>query len=215
LKGRFVADNGQDAIPQDAMPHDAACPCCGAEQVLPKVLGALPAGRRVFLAAAVGLAATALVTPSMAQGAPRVLRVRRNFTNDTFSGTYWRDGRYDRDALRELDHVFRDLSAAEPTPMDPRLFDVLHAAAEAVGSEDTWEVISGYRTPETNAARRRQSRRVATTSLHMEGMAADCRLPNRLSLELARRAADLQLGGVGLYRRDGFVHLDCGPVRRW
>ena len=61
--------------------------------------------------------------------------------------------RYDRAALRQLDHVFRDLSAEELTPMDPRLFDVLHAAAEAVGSDDTWEVISGYRTPETNAAR--------------------------------------------------------------
>ncbi len=186
--------------------HGALCACCGAEQVLP---------RRGFLAAAVGLAAVVAATPSMAQGAPRALRVRRNFTEDSFSGVYWRDGRYDRDALRQLDHVFRDLSAAETTPMDPRLFDVLHAAAEAVDSSDTWEVISGYRTPETNAARSRQSRRVSTVSLHMSGMAADCRLPNRVSIELARRAADLQLGGVGLYRRDGFVHLDCGPVRRW
>lgn len=186
--------------------HGALCACCGAEQVLP---------RRGFLAAAVGLAAVVAATPSMAQGAPRMLRVRRNFTEDSFSGVYWRDGRYDRDALRQLDHVFRDLSAAETTPMDPRLFDVLHAAAEAVDSSDTWEVISGYRTPETNAARSLQSRRVSTVSLHMSGMAADCRLPNRVSLEVARRTADLQLGGVGLYRRDGFVHLDCGPVRRW
>jgi uncharacterized protein YcbK (DUF882 family) len=99
--------------------------------------------------------------------------------------------------------------------MDPRLFDLLHAAAEAVNSNDTWEVISGYRTPETNAANLRRSQRVSAVSLHMSGMAADCRLPNRVSIELARRAADLQLGGVGLYRRDGFVHLDCGPVRRW
>lgn len=186
--------------------HGALCACCGAEQVLP---------RRGFLASAVGLATVVAATPSMAQGAPRALRVRRNFTEDSFSGVYWRDGRYDRDALRQLDHVFRDLSAAETTPMDPRLFDVLHSAAEAVDSSDTWEVISGYRTPETNAARSRQSRRVSAVSLHMSGMAADCRLPNRVSLELARRAADLQLGGVGLYRRDGFVHLDCGPVRRW
>lgn len=195
--------------------HAAACPCCGAEQVLPRNGGPPPAGRRGFIAAAVGLAAAAVATPSFAQGAPRMLRVRRNFTNDTFSGVYWRDGRYDRDALRQLDHVFRDLSAAETTPMDPRLFDVLHAVAESVDSDDTWEVISGYRTPETNAARSRQSRRVSTVSLHMSGMAADCRLPNRVSIELARRAADLQLGGVGLYRRDGFIHLDCGPVRRW
>ena len=203
---RFMADDGCGATP-----HEATCPCCGAEQVLPRD----GFGRRGLLAAAAGLAGLALASPAIAQGAPRSLRVRRNFTNDAFSGVYWRDGRYDRDALRQLDHVFRDLSAAEPTPMDPRLFDVLHAVASRVDSDEAWEVISGYRTPETNAARSRQSRRVSTVSLHMSGMAADCRLPNRVSLELARRAADLQLGGVGLYRRDGFVHLDCGPVRRW
>jgi uncharacterized protein YcbK (DUF882 family) len=183
--------------------HDAMCPCCGAEPVLP---------RRRFLAAAGAL----IATPAFAQrGAPRSIRVSRNFTNDSFDGVYWREGRYDRDALRRLDHVFRDLSAAEVTPMDPRLFDVLSSLAQAVDTDETWQVVSGYRTPETNAARSRQSRRVSTVSLHMSGMAADCRLPGRNSLELARRAADMQTGGVGLYRRDGFLHLDCGPVRRW
>jgi uncharacterized protein YcbK (DUF882 family) len=186
--------------------HGALCACCGAEQVLP---------RRGFLAAAVGLAATALVPPALAQASTRRLTVRRNFTNDSFSGVYWRDGRYDREALRQLDIVFRDLSAAEVTPMDPRLFDVLAALARTVDSDEGYDVISGYRTPETNAARSRQSRRVSTVSLHMSGMAADCRIPERSTLEVARRAADLQLGGVGLYRRDGFMHIDCGPVRRW
>jgi uncharacterized protein YcbK (DUF882 family) len=172
--------------------------------------------RRGFLAAAAGvLAAPEAVAQAVSGGMPRVLRVRRQVTLDTFSGVYWRDGRYDREALRELDFVFRDLSAAETTPMDPRLFDVMHAVARSVDSDEFYEVISGYRTPETNAARSAQSRRVSTVSLHMSGMAADCRLPGRDGIGLARRAADMQLGGVGLYRRDGFVHLDCGPVRRW
>lgn len=187
--------------------HGGSCPCCGAERVAP---------RRGFLAAAVGGLALAAAPAAFGQGgAPRSLRVRRQVTLDSFSGVYWRDGRYDRDALRQLDYVFRDLSAAETTPMDPRLFDVMWAVANSVDSDDAYEVISGYRTPETNAARSAQSRRVSTVSLHMSGMAADCRLPGRVSLEVARRAADLQLGGVGLYRRDGFIHLDCGPVRRW
>jgi uncharacterized protein YcbK (DUF882 family) len=172
-------------------------------------------GRRGFLAAAVGVAAAVVPPPALAQSGVRVLRVRRQVTLDGFDGIYWRDGRYDRDALRQLDFVFRDLSAEEPTPMDPRLFDVMATVAQLLGSDETYEVISGYRTPETNAARARTSRRVSTVSLHMSGMAADCRLPGRLGLGLARTAADLQLGGVGLYRRDGFVHLDCGPVRRW
>jgi uncharacterized protein YcbK (DUF882 family) len=186
--------------------HGALCPCCGAEQVLP---------RRGFLAAAVGMAVAVVAPPALAQASTRSLRVRRNFTDDIFDGVYWRNGHYDRDALRRLDFVFRDLSAAETTPMDPRLFDVMAAVAQAVDSDEPFEVISGYRTPETNARNAGRSRRVSTVSLHMSGMAADCRLPGRQSLQVARRAADLQLGGVGLYRRDGFLHLDCGPVRRW
>ena len=76
-------------------------------------------------------------------------------------------------------------------------------------------MISGYRAPETNAMRAAENRRVSRVSLHMSGMAADVRLPGRDSRGMARLAAEMQIGGVGLYRRDGFVHLDCGPARRW
>ena len=99
--------------------------------------------------------------------------------------------------------------------MDPRLLDVLSTVSRLMGADEAFQVISGYRAPETNAARARQSRRVSTVSLHMSGMAADVRLPGYDSLGMARLAAEMQVGGVGLYRRDGFVHLDCGPARRW
>lgn len=158
------------------------------------------------------------VTSAAAQaqmGGTRVVRIRRVQTGESFSGVYFRDGRYDRDALRRLDIVFRDPSRDETTPMDPRLFDVLNTVATRLDSDEHFEVISGYRAPETNAARARQSRRVSRVSLHMSGMAADVRLPNRQAMAIARLAADMQIGGVGLYRRDGFVHLDCGPARRW
>ena len=152
---------------------------------------------------------------AVAGGAPRSLRIHRVQTGASFAGVYWRDGRYDRDALRQLDVVFGDPSLNETTPMDPRLFDVLYAVAKALDADESYEVISGYRAPETNAARARQSRRVSRVSLHMSGMAADVRLPGQQSMGIARKAADMQVGGVGLYRRDGFVHLDCGPARRW
>jgi uncharacterized protein YcbK (DUF882 family) len=136
-------------------------------------------------------------------------------TGETFDGVYWSDGRYDRDALRRLDWVFRDPSMEEATPMDPRLFDVLHSVARRLDTAEAFQVVSGYRAPETNEARARASRRVSRVSLHMSGMAADVRLPGRDSMAMARLAAEMQVGGVGLYRRDGFVHLDCGPARRW
>jgi uncharacterized protein YcbK (DUF882 family) len=187
------------------------CPCCeaGADH-----------GRRGLLRGALGLAATAvLAAPAMAQlasgGGPRRLLIQRMQTNETFDGIYWQDGRYEREALSQLNWVFRDPSRDEATPMDPRLFDVLHTMAQRLDATEGFQVISGYRAPETNAARAQQSRRVSRSSLHMSGMAADVRLPDRDSFALARLAAEMQVGGVGLYRRDGFVHLDCGPARRW
>lgn len=193
-------------------PHAPLCPCCE-EPDSP--------GRRGFLTLAAGGAASLLAAPAAAQSqagmppGPRRLKVRRNFTDDRFDGVYWADGGYDRDALRRLDWVMRDLSASEVTPMDPRLFDVLFQVANRLGTLDReFQIQSGYRTPETNAVRTRQSRRVAPTSLHMSGMACDCRLEGHDPLGMARSAAQMQLGGVGYYRQ-GFVHLDCGPVRRW
>jgi uncharacterized protein YcbK (DUF882 family) len=196
-----------------------ACPCCGDGP-------AWRPGRRGAIRAAVGLAAGALpaaaalpASPAAAQsaagGAVRGLSILRLQTGERFDGAYWRDGRYDRGALARLDWLFRDASLGEATPMDPRLFDVLHAIARRLDASEPFQVISGYRAPETNAVRAAESRRVSRVSLHMSGMAADVRLPDRDSLGVARLAAEMQVGGVGLYRRDGFVHLDCGPARRW
>jgi uncharacterized protein YcbK (DUF882 family) len=168
--------------------------------------------------ALLGLGAALLAAPALAQtvaGGTRRISLRRMQTDEAFEGIYWRDGHYDRTALQRLDWVMRDPRQQEATPMDPRLFDVMVSVQTRLESTGTWEVISGYRAPETNAASARRSSRVARASLHMSGMAADCRLPGRDSVGIARMAADMQAGGVGLYRRDGFVHLDCGPARRW
>jgi uncharacterized protein YcbK (DUF882 family) len=194
-----------------------SCPCCAP--------GA--AGRREVIRAGIGLAlgglscGAAAVAPgaALAQAtgaAARRLHIQRVQTGEAFEGVYWREGRYDREALRQLDWVFRDPTAEEATPMDPRLFDLLHSVAQRLdATTEPFQVISGYRAPETNAAYAQRSRRVSSASLHMSGMAADVRLPGRESFGLARLAAAMQMGGVGLYRRDGFVHLDCGPARRW
>lgn len=189
-----------------------ACPAC--EGLVSHPCPGL--SRRSLIAGAAALAGSGLAAPALAQaGGVRTLGVRRVQTGESFQGVYWQDGRYVREALRRLDEIMRDPGMEEATPMDPRLFDVMFLVRQRLGSEESWDVISGYRAPETNAARAQQSRRVSRVSLHMSGMAADCRLPGRDSLGVARVAAELQLGGVGLYRRDGFVHLDCGPARRW
>ena len=187
--------------------QQALCPCCN-----PEIFG-----RRQALGLGFGLAAgLACAAPARALPLPpvRSLRVERSGTDDSFDGVYFRDGRYDRAALHQLDIVLRDLSASEVTPMDPRLFDVMHAVAAQLNADQPFQILSGYRTPEHNASNARRSRRVSTVSLHMSGMAADFRLPGKDARQVARAAAEMQLGGVGYYR-DGFVHLDCGPPRRW
>jgi uncharacterized protein YcbK (DUF882 family) len=153
--------------------------------------------------------------PALADAGDRSISITRFGSEDSFDGVYWRDGRYVTEALQQLNWVLRDQHLDEATPMDPRLFDLLHAVAARLEANEPYEVISGYRAPETNAATALRSRRVSRASLHMSGMAADVRLPGRSSMGLARLAAEMQMGGVGLYTRDGFVHLDCGPSRRW
>ena len=191
--------------------HDS-CPCC---RLTRDWVCEAPLARRGFLGAALGLMAAGIATPAWAIPGDRSLGIRRIGTGESFQGVYWRDGRYDAEALRQLNWVLRDPRMDEATPMDPRLFDVMHNVATRLDAPEAFEVISGYRAPETNAASALRSRRVSKASLHMSGMAADVRLPGRDSMAMARLAAEMQVGGVGLYRRDGFVHLDCGPSRRW
>ncbi len=193
------------------------CPCCEGEAHGPGEPGrrAVLGGALGGLALAAGLSLPRMAAAVSAGAGERSIAVHRAQTGETFDGAYWRDGRYLQDALSRLDWVMRDPAAEEATPMDPRLFDLLFTIAGRLDATEPYEVLSGYRAPETNAARAARSRRVSRVSLHMSGMAADVRLPGRDAVGVARLAAEMQAGGVGLYRSTGFVHLDCGPARRW
>jgi len=145
----------------------------------------------------------------------RRLRLFNVNTQERFDEVYWRNGRYVGRSLQRLNVVLRDHRARRATRMDPRLFDLLWTVQQRLGSHEPYRVVSAYRSPETNAAKRRVSRAVARNSMHMYGRAMDVRLPDRSAEGIARLAVSMRLGGVGLYRRDGFVHLDTGPPRRW
>ena len=195
-----------------------SCPACDAADDQARASCDGVPGRRGFLAALVGGGVALAAPAAVAQvwgGRARALGIHRQQTGENFSGVYWRDGRYDRAALDRLNWVMRDPGMEEATPMDPRLFDILATVHERMGSGEAWLVTSGYRSPETNASRARESRRVSRVSFHMSGMAADVQLPGRSSIGLARLAAEMQLGGVGVYRGSASIHLDCGPARRW
>jgi uncharacterized protein YcbK (DUF882 family) len=136
-------------------------------------------------------------------------------SGESLSVTYWSNGAYHRDALDKLNHFLRDSKTNEQTEMDPLLFDVLWHTMQLTGFGGTVEVLSAYRSPETNAWLASVSRGVARDSQHMNGNAMDIRFPGVPVFKIRQAARSLQIGGVGFYPRSGFVHLDTGPVRYW
>jgi uncharacterized protein YcbK (DUF882 family) len=137
------------------------------------------------------------------------------YTGETFKADYWSNGQYITDALDEINHIFRDHLTETIEAIDTNLLDLLFALKEKLKITEPFNIISGYRTPQTNAKLRKRSKGVARNSLHMYGMAADIRVPGYSTKALRLAAIDLKGGGVGYYPRAGFVHVDVGDVRYW
>jgi uncharacterized protein YcbK (DUF882 family) len=153
---------------------------------------------------------------SIPDAAPeKMLSFYNTRTGEEWNRVYWCQGDYVPEALEEINYLLRDHRTNEVREIDPRLLDLLYDLNEKLNSRGPFLVVSGYRSPETNALLRRRSRRIARNSLHMEGMAVDMRLPDRSIRQLARVALSLKSGGVGYYPRRHFVHVDTGKVRRW
>jgi uncharacterized protein YcbK (DUF882 family) len=128
---------------------------------------------------------------------------------------YWEKGNYIHDALENLNHVLRDHRTNQVHPIDPMTLDLMAAISRKVDAKQPFEIISGYRSPQTNRSLRNNSNGVAKNSYHMQGKAVDLRLPG-VPLKTVRKAAlDLSMGGVGYYAKSGFVHIDSGRVRSW
>jgi uncharacterized protein YcbK (DUF882 family) len=147
--------------------------------------------------------------------AERVLSLAHTHTGERLVTPYFADGRYLEDGLQRLRGFLRDFRTGDLHEIDPALFDVLHDLRLATGAQGPFQVISGYRSPATNAALREHSTGVAGHSLHVEGRAIDVRLAGVKTPLLRDSALELARGGVGYYQASDFVHVDTGRVRRW
>ncbi len=136
-------------------------------------------------------------------------------TDERLEIEYSHDGAYVPEALSKIEALLRDFRTGERHVIDPRLMDYLVEVAHTVGADPSFSVISGYRSPQTNAVLHEKSAGVAQHSLHMEGRAIDVRMSGIDCARLATQAQDLQRGGVGYYRASNFVHLDTGAFRTW
>jgi uncharacterized protein YcbK (DUF882 family) len=147
--------------------------------------------------------------------APRALSFYNLHTGEDLNAVYFENGEYVPDALREVNYFFRDFRANEVKAIDPRLLDLLHRIHRALDTSQPFNLISGYRSPATNAWLASQSEGVSRYSLHMDGMASDINVPGRSLALLQTVALAMRGGGVGYYPRSDFVHVDTGRVRRW
>ena len=176
--------------------------------------------RHLLGAAAAGGAALALPLPALAVGPEWRLAVRNVHNNESVDAVFARDGRFVPEGLAELNHGLRDWRTGETMAMDRRLLALLVRLREKLelGAGQKIGLISGYRSPHTNAALRAAGGAhsgVASRSQHMLGKATDITIPGVTLDRLHGAALALGGGGVGYYPRDGFVHVDTGSVRHW
>ncbi|WP_090025507.1 YcbK family protein [Lutimaribacter saemankumensis] len=145
----------------------------------------------------------------------RRIKMYSGRTGERLDMIYWIEGEYIGDAIREITHFMRDWRNNKTMDIDLRTVDIMAAAHNLMDVNEPYMLLSGYRSPETNAMLRSRSSGVAKNSRHMRGQAADLRLASRSVNQMARAAAACRAGGVGRYSRSNFVHMDCGPVRSW
>ena len=173
--------------------------------------------RRRLLTTGLGVAAGFVGGPAaLALAAPARRAVFNNLhTGETLDVAYYENGAYVPEALAAVNHVLRDFRNGEVHAIEPKLLDLLTALSATLRASSAYGVISGYRSPQTNAMLHEQSGQVASGSLHMLGQAIDIRVPGVSSADVRTAALGLAIGGVGYYPTSDFVHVDIGRVRRW
>jgi uncharacterized protein YcbK (DUF882 family) len=172
-------------------------------------------GAGAMAAASVPSAGLAKALASTAEPAVRRIALLNLHTGDKFNDAYFENGRYQPDAMAQVMRVLRDWRNGDEHPIDPRLFDALHAIGDKLETRAPFQIISGYRSPKTNAMLHSRSSGVASNSQHTHGKAVDVRMPGVELSNLRKAALAVEAGGVGYYPVSNFVHVDVARVRQW
>jgi uncharacterized protein YcbK (DUF882 family) len=145
------------------------------------------------------------------------LKLAHAHTNEVIDVVYRIGDTYIPQALTDLNHFLRDSHNEEVSQFDPRTFDVLHTMLAKIGKPNgSIDVLSGYRSQETNDALRASgTTNAAEHSQHIVAKAVDLRVEGVPAPVLRDAAKSLQAGGVGYYPAAQFIHVDVGPVRQW
>jgi uncharacterized protein YcbK (DUF882 family) len=145
----------------------------------------------------------------------RTLKLYHTHTLETLEVTYYENGLYLLEPMEQLRVFLADWRNGDQHEIDPKLMDILWEIQRVTGNNDTYEVISAYRSEKSNRYLRSKSKGVAQNSQHLLSKAIDVRLRGMDTRKLRDTALALKLGGVGYYEKTDFVHVDTGRVRRW
>jgi uncharacterized protein YcbK (DUF882 family) len=178
------------------------------------ILKATNGGRKLGLILSFLLILIPLASPAIALS-ERSLSFYNTHTGEKLTVIYRRHGNYIPESLEKINTILRDHRSGDIHPIDPKLMDYLYDLQTKVGNHGDVHIISGYRSPETNRKLRRNSKGVAQGSLHMQGKALDFRLPGTDTARLHDAARKMKRGGVGYYKKSGFIQIDTGRVRNW
>jgi uncharacterized protein YcbK (DUF882 family) len=153
---------------------------------------------------------------------PRTLSVTRPASGERASVLYWKDGEVIDSAYEQLCHLLRDVNGKATTRIDPKLLEMLWSTQAFIaryGLLQPLEILSGYRSPASNARLREAGIPAARQSLHMVGKAADIRIAGLNEEVLGGLIKSFRGGGVGYYYRSGprggWIHADTGLERTW
>ena len=172
--------------------------------------------RRTVIALALTGLVVSIMPPAEVQAFDaRQLSFYHTHTQQKLDVVYFENGEYVDSALAKVNRFLKDFRTGDVAEMDPQLLDILYDLRSELGSEETFEVISAYRSPKTNEMLRANGGGVAKNSQHLLGNAIDVRLRGIKTVNLRDKALEMQRGGVGYYQKSDFVHLDTGRVRRW
>jgi uncharacterized protein YcbK (DUF882 family) len=176
--------------------------------------------RREFLGLGLTAAAASLVPSEIYAAAKeiqpeKIICLHNVYTKETLETVYWKDGKYLPEALSDINHIFRDIRTGQEKTISKKLINLIYDLQQEIKADGHFHVISGYRTPRSNALLSRTTKGVAKNSFHIYGKAVDIRLPDYNLSTLRRKAMKLRGGGVGYYPRSNFIHVDVGSVRYW
>ncbi len=174
--------------------------------------------RRLLALGGVALSTSLLSFPALATLStprPRILTLSNLNTGESLKAEFFDGKGYIKDELTRLNHFFRDYRANKMATIDTALFDQLYRLQVLLGTKKPVQLISGYRSVDTNNDLRAHSRGVAKKSYHTKGQAMDFHIDGVALSQVRKAALSMRAGGVGYYPRSNFVHIDTGPVRTW